>query len=119
VPWGQTRDPNPRVPLSRIPPANGTVEVRAVAPLGFYGGWALRWALEQTRLSVADRSDYRIPNGGTPGYAVFDLRAGFRFRRNVVVTVVLENVMNRPWRSHGSGVNGAGRGVGMALEVGL
>ena len=69
----------------------------------FYAGWALRWALEQTRLSVSDRADYRIPNGGTPGFAIFDLRAGYRYRRILIVNVVLENLMNRPYRAHGFG----------------
>jgi outer membrane receptor protein involved in Fe transport len=117
VPWGTTADPNPRVPLSRIPPPNGTLETRWKVG-SFYWGWAMRWALAQTRLSVSDTTDYRIPYGGTPGYAVFDLRAGFRFHRNVIVNLVLENLTNRPHRSHGSAVNGIGRSVGLSLEIG-
>jgi iron complex outermembrane receptor protein/hemoglobin/transferrin/lactoferrin receptor protein len=118
VPWGQFSDPNPRVPLSRIAPTSGTIETRW-SFLSFYAGWALRWALAQTRLSVSDRADYRIPNGGTPGFAIFDLRAGYRLRRTLIVNVALENIMNRPYRSHGSGVNGAARSVSVGVEIGL
>jgi len=119
VPWGQFPDPNPRVPLSRIAPTNGTLETRWSFLGSFYAGWALRWAFAQHRLAVSDRADYRIPNGGTPGYAVFDLRAGYRLRRNVIFNAVLENIMNRPYRAHGSGVNGAARSISVGLEVGL
>ena len=119
VPWGQFPDPNPRVPLSRIAPTNGTLETRWSFLGSFYAGWALRWALAQHRLAVSDRADYRIPNGGTPGYAIFDLRAGYRLRRALIVNVVLENIMNRPYRAHGSGVNGAARSISVGLEIGL
>jgi iron complex outermembrane receptor protein/hemoglobin/transferrin/lactoferrin receptor protein len=119
VPWGQFADPNPRVPLSRIAPTNGTIETRWSFLGSFYAGWALRWALAQNRLAVSDRADYRIPNGGTPGFAVVDLRAGYRFRRTVIVNLLLENLMNRPYRAHGSGVNGAGRGISVGVEIGL
>jgi iron complex outermembrane receptor protein/hemoglobin/transferrin/lactoferrin receptor protein len=119
VPWGQYPDRNPRIPLSRIAPTNGTLETRWSFLGSFYAGWALRWALEQNRLSVADRADYRIPNGGTPGFAIFDLRAGYRFRRTLIVNLVLENLMNRPYRVHGSGINGAGRAISVGVEVGL
>jgi outer membrane receptor protein involved in Fe transport len=119
VPWGQFADPNPRVPLSRIAPTHGTIETRWSFLGSFYAGWAMRWALAQTRLAVSDRADYRIPNGGTPGFAIFDLRAGYRFRRTFIVNVVLENLMNRPYRAHGSGVNGAARSISLGVEIGL
>jgi iron complex outermembrane receptor protein/hemoglobin/transferrin/lactoferrin receptor protein len=119
VPWGQFPDPDPRIPLSRIAPTNGTLETRWSFLGSCYAGWALRWALAQHRLSVSDRADYRIPNGGTPGFAIFDLRAGYRFRRLLIVNLVLENLMNRPYRVHGSGINGAGRAISVGVEIGL
>jgi outer membrane receptor protein involved in Fe transport len=119
VPWGQFPDPNPRVPISRIAPTSGTIETRWSFLGSLYAGWALRWALAQNRLSVSDRADYRIPNGGTPGFAVFDLRAGYRLRRTLIVNMVLENIMNRPYRAHGSGVNGAARSISVGVEIGL
>jgi iron complex outermembrane receptor protein/hemoglobin/transferrin/lactoferrin receptor protein len=119
VPWGQFPDPNPRVPISRIAPTNGSLETRWSFLGSFYAGWALRWAFAQYRLSVSDRADYRIPNGGTPGFAIFDVRAGYRLRRSIILNVVLENLMNRPYRTHGSGVNGAARSISVGLEIGL
>lgn len=108
-----------RVPLSRIPPFNGTAEARLRLGDQFYVGGALRWATAQTRLALSDRSDGRIPTGGTPGFAVVDLRGGYRHRRDVIVNVVVENVGNAAYRYHGSSVNGAARGVIGSVEFGL
>ena len=116
-------DPNmayeDRIPLSRIPPINGTVEVRWRPRSGPYAGAGLRWATEQSRLAPSDLSDARIPEGGTPGFAVMDLLAGYRFDRNLIFNFVLENVGDAAYRYHGSSVNGPGRGVIVNLEAGL
>ncbi len=108
-----------RVPLSRIPPLNGTLEATWGGPRGVHVGGGLRWAQAQTRLAPSDRSDARIPEGGTPGFAVFDLRAGWRQGRSLAVSMVLENVGDAAYRYHGSSVNGAGRGVIVMMESGL
>jgi iron complex outermembrane receptor protein/hemoglobin/transferrin/lactoferrin receptor protein len=108
-----------RVPISRIPPLNGTLEARWGGLLGFYAGAGLRWALLQDRLAPTDHSDARIPEGGTPGFAVLDLRAGYRLRRELVLTAALENVTDAAYRYHGSSVNGPGRGILVHVEAGL
>lgn len=101
-----------RVPLSRIPPLNGTVEAGwRQAPRGVHAGGALRWALAQRRLAPSDLSDARIPPGGTPGYAVFDLRAGWQLPPYLRISLVFENVLDAAYRVHGSSINGPGRGV--------
>lgn len=100
-----------RVPLSRIPPLNGTLEGRwRDLETGLYAAAALRWAFAQGRLAPADRFDARIPLGGTPGYAVVDLRAGIRRGDRLRLSLVLENLFDAAWRAHGSSVNGPGRG---------
>ncbi|WP_163996813.1 TonB-dependent receptor plug domain-containing protein [Pyxidicoccus caerfyrddinensis] len=108
---------SPRVPLSRVPPLNGTVELLWAHPSGLSASTGLRWAREQTRLAVADRSDARIPLGGTPGYAVLEARAAWRLGTRFVVAAVLENVTDAAYRSHGSSVNGPGRGLVVSLEA--
>ncbi len=108
-----------RVPLSRVPPLNGTLDVRwSLARLAYLGA-AMRWAKHQSRLAPTDLSDARIPLGGTPGYAVFDLRAGWRMQRRLVLAAVLENLFDSAYRVHGSSVNGPGRGVLISMEAGL
>ncbi|MBK8252352.1 MAG: TonB-dependent receptor [Polyangiaceae bacterium] len=107
------------LPLSRIPPLNGTAEIRWEHPMGMYLGAALRWATAQDRLALTDRSDARIPPGGTPGFAVFDARAGYRFSRYVALSVVVENLGDTPYRYHGSSINGPERGFAATLDGGL
>jgi iron complex outermembrane receptor protein/hemoglobin/transferrin/lactoferrin receptor protein len=122
VAWAKGEGPDPRsgqrglLPLSRIPPLNGTLELLWRHRLGIYAGAGLRWALEQTALSLGDQSDARIPTGGTPGFAVVDLRAGCRLRRNLLAALVLENLGDAAYRTHGSSVNGPGRGLVVSLE---
>lgn len=106
-----------RVPLSRVPPLNGTAELGWVHPSGLATGASLRWAATQDRLAIADRSDSRIPLGGTPGFAVADLRLSYRWNRQALFAAVFENVFDTPYRYHGSSVNGAGRGVMLTVEV--
>ena len=105
--WGQGPT---GIPLSRVPPANGTAELWWRHEVGLVLTAALRWAGPQTRLALADLSDARIPLGGTPGYAVVELRASIRLAP-VLLTMVMENLFDSPWRAHGSSVNGPGRGV--------
>lgn len=114
-------DPNePTVPMSRVPPLNGTVEAGyRSAATGVYAAAALRWATLQDRLAPADRADPRIPTGGTPGFAVFDLRAGYRFDPYVVVGLVFENLADAAYRYHGSSVNGPGRSLSVHVELGF
>ena len=121
--WGDGPNPLPeasptRIPLSRVPPLNGTVEVSWRSPAGFYGAAALRWARKQDRLALADIDDQRIPFGGTPGFAVVDLRAGYRWQPHILVAAVLENLANAPYRYHGSSINGPGRSLNLLLEFG-
>jgi iron complex outermembrane receptor protein/hemoglobin/transferrin/lactoferrin receptor protein len=133
VAWAYGDGPNPqdppadpalphveRVPLSRVPPLNGTLELRWKHCLRGHGyvyvGAGLRWATAQTRLSLGDVSDERIPEGGTPGFAVLDLRAGLRIRRRLFAGLTMENIIDSAYRYHGSSINGPGRGVRLNIE---
>ncbi len=101
-----------RVPLSRVPPMNGTLEARwRHEPSGVYLGAALRWSADQTRLAPSDLGDARVPAGGTRGYAVVDVRAGWRWRDRVRVGASFENVLDTAYRVHGSSINGPARSL--------
>ena len=107
-----------RVPMSRIAPLNGTADVAwHPGTDGFYLGGALYWAADQTELSYADTNDARIPKGGTPGFQRVDLRTGLRYPDRFAFSLLFENVTDAPYRVHGSGVNGPGRGLTVNLEI--
>ncbi len=127
--WGEGPTPllspppgQERVPLSRVMPVNGNVEVRwAHEETRLVIGAAMRWAGAQDRLALSDQNDARIPFGGTPAYAAFDLRAGWRFvgppgQPSLQLSLVVENVFDQVYRVHGSGINGAGRGLLLRVE---
>ena len=106
------------VPLSRIPPLNGTAEVIWRHGSGFSAGATLRWAATQDRLALADISDERIPAGGTPGFAVMDARVNYRLQDLFLVSLAFENIFDAAYRYHGSAVNGPGRGLALLLDLG-
>ena len=104
------------VPLSRVPPLNGTVELtRAVGDVE--AAIAARWAARQDRLAPSDRGDPRIPAGGTPGYLVVDARAVVPITPQLRVGMILENLGDAAYRYHGSAINGPGRSVLVHLEL--
>lgn len=115
ISWARGED-SEGVPLSRIPPLNGTAELRAPAEWGFVAA-GVRWATAQDRLAVSDLSDPRIPLGGTPGYAVVDFRTGFRLHERARVGIVLENLGDAAYRYHGSSLNGPGRSAIVWVEM--
>lgn len=123
--WGQAplpgQDADVRMfPISRIPPLSGTVEMGyRHLPTSLRCGAALRWAAAQERLAPSDRADARIPVGGTPGYAVVELRAGYRPAPQYGLSLVLDNLLDMPYRVHGSSINGAGRSLRIAADAGF
>ena len=103
---------------------------RLMPPSGMFG---LRWnseskhrlrfeglcrvAAKADRLSTRDKSDTgRIPPGGTPGYAVYDLRASRNIGKSIAMSLAIENITNEDYRIHGSGLNEVGRNIVIAVQ---
>ncbi|MCC7431233.1 TonB-dependent receptor [bacterium] len=94
-------------PLTRIPPLRGVFSVRRV--LGdFWFEYCNEFAREQKRLSTEDKSDTRIGENGTKGYLTFNLRSGLT-QKHFDVTVNFENLFDKTYKTHGSGIFSAGR----------
>ena len=75
-------------------------------------------AAKADKLSTRDEADTsRIPPGGTPGYVVYDLRAGWDITQDLSVSVAVENVGDEDYRVHGSGINEPGRNFVLAADV--
>ncbi len=103
-------------PISKIPPLTGHTSVRWNVR-GVSVEYLLRWATRQDRLSSRDQRDPRIPADGTPGYAVHGIRASAAVSRTLNVSAGLENLTDALYRTHASGVDGAGRHVWLGLSV--
>ena len=114
--WGDQEQNGVRTPANRVPPLNGQVSLE-YRPVGsvFIEPWVF-WADRQDRLDANDRTDSRINPNGTPGYAVANLRAGYTWEC-VRLQLDLRNLLDKSYREHGSGIDGAGRGVGVSAEM--
>jgi TonB-dependent heme/hemoglobin receptor len=102
--WIEGTNQSDDEPLRRIPPMQGTFGVR-YEPTDRW--WVEAWGLfagKQDRLSPADVKDERVPSGGTPGYEVFNLSGGLRIRDGLEATLVLENLTDEKYKTHGSGI---------------
>ena len=114
--YGQNTDLNE--PAGGIPPAFG------LAGLGWHGsGYYMdiyfRFASRQNRLSADDKDDPRIPPGGTPGWWILNLRAGWRWHEKNMLRFTVENIFDYNYREHGSGLNGPGRNFILSLELNI
>ncbi|MBM4014776.1 MAG: TonB-dependent receptor [Planctomycetes bacterium] len=114
------RNRSDREPVSKIPAPEALLGWRIEAGEG--GGrpwWAesfVRGALAQRRLAAVDEADPRIPEDGTPAWWTLNFRAGLDLTRSTTLTLGLENLLNRRYRLHGSGLDAPGRNFIAALE---
>lgn len=102
-------------PLRRIPPLNGRL-LATWRPKRFFFGGELLFASQQDRLAQGDKDDNRIPAGGTPGFDVLNLYAGYQVSI-VQLNAGLQNLFNEDYRTHGSGINGVGRSAWVSATV--
>lgn len=106
-----------REPVRRIPPLFGRLALDfAPGPWSFGAEWL--GADQQDRLAKGDTEDNRIPKGGTPGWQVLNLHAGYTWRF-VSLRCSALNLFNADYRTHGSGVNGYGRSAFVTLALGF
>ena len=69
------------------------------------------------KLSADDKRDtQRIPPDGTSGYAVFHVRTGTQVTKNLELSLALENIFDKDYRIHGSGVNEPGRNLVLTAQ---
>ena len=100
------------VPADRIPPLNGRLG------FSFDPGHNLRlepyvdFASEQDRLSPRDASDPRINPAGSPDWATFNLLLSWQASEQLELGLRLENLSDKNFREHGSGIDAGGRNLG-------
>ena len=108
--------PGNTLPLSRILPLTVRTGLR-YAPEGgrFWAETYINMAESQDRLADTDTGN-RFPVNGTPGYAVYNLRGGYKLTDNTDLTFALENITDKEYRIHGSGINEPGRNLVFTLK---
>ena len=131
--------PDPEKPWEartrREPPLNGIVGIQW-EPLNtqYWAMFFVRGAAEQRRLNRSDIRDPRIQgstrdpavvkfdaNGaaidaGTPAWWTLNIRGGVKLFDYTRLTLSLDNLLNKRYRPHGSGVNAPGFNVSVSLD---
>ena len=116
--WAEEEAPDGRkAPASRIPPANGQLGVLYPLSDTIWLEGFLRFATEQDRLSEQDRADPRINPNGTPGWLTVNLRAGWEINEYCSLKGAVENLFDKSYREHGSGINAPGINAIITLET--
>jgi outer membrane receptor protein involved in Fe transport len=100
-------------PVDRIPPPNGMVYTRYAANDRLSVGLQARYALGHTRLSEAEKQDYRVSNTGTPGFTVLQMVANWSPTVNSSFRVLADNLMDTSYREHASTLDGLGRNLSL------
>lgn len=107
-------------PIRREQPINGLFGLRWYDAGGrFWASLYSRFADRQERLSSGDRRDPRIPGlirgsdvadprAGTPGWFTLNFRTGIDIANLPRLIIGVENITNKRYREHGSGVDGSG-----------
>jgi len=96
-------------PSDRIPPLFGKLGAlwQANEALSLEG-YTL-YAAGQDRLSASDRSDPRINPNGTAGWATLNARIGWRVNAHFDLALRGENLADKRYREHGTGLDEPGR----------
>ena len=102
-------------PLRRIPPFNGRF-IGSWRHKHWYAGMEWIFAARQDRLAQGDKDDNRIPKGGTPGWNLLNMYASYQLTV-VRINLGLQNIFNKDYRMHGSGINGYGRSAWFQLTL--
>jgi outer membrane receptor protein involved in Fe transport len=114
--WGEQRViGSPTEPADRIPPLSGRLNI-AYDPGGDFriDGW-LRFAGEQDRLSARDVRDVRIDPTGTSGWAILGARGSWVYQ-DWQFTLGLDNLLDKRYRAHGSGLDAPGRNLMVSVR---
>ena len=133
------RDPDPDKPWEartrREPPLNGIVGIEwDPAESQYWCTVFVRAATAQRRLNSSDIRDPRIQgktrdasevkfdqhgaaiDAGTPGWWTLNIQGGINLNDATNVTLAFDNILDRRYRQHGSGVNSPGFNVSISLD---
>jgi outer membrane receptor protein involved in Fe transport len=117
--WGENEIAGVEESGDRIPPlfGNTSLEWRVVENVKLEP--YLKFAREQSRLSARDQDDPRVNPEGTAGWLITGVSSSWEFKPGYTVAAALNNIGDKNYRVHGSGIDSPGRSVMMMLDVAL
>ncbi len=113
----QTEDDGTENPADRIPPFNGRLSFQYQASDALLIEPYFLFAGSQDRLSPRDVQDVRINPAGTPGWMTANIAASWQPGERWRATARAENIFDKRYRMHGSGIDATGWNVSLSLQL--
>lgn len=113
---GEESDDQTTVPADRIPPLNGRLGLVWTPREQWRIEPYLDFADQQNRLSPRDERDPRINPMGTPGWGTLNVLTSWQATDVLELGMRLQNLSDKEFREHGSGINAPGRNLGFWLN---
>ena len=104
-------------PADRIPPFNGRLTLQYQANDSLLIEPYILFAGSQDRLSPRDVQDVRINPAGTPGWVTANVAATWQSGDRWQATARVENIFDKRYRLHGSGIDAAGWNLLLSLQL--
>lgn len=125
--WGEINRPSETggdvtEPASKIPGPTGVLRVGYASHESPWLGEAqLTTQLTQRRLSEGDKADVRLCADAetcnrVAGYTDLTLRGGFRMQERLLITLAVENILDRAYKTYASGAYAPGRNFVLAMR---
>jgi outer membrane receptor protein involved in Fe transport len=114
--WGEQKFAGQTEAADRIPPLSGRLNI------AWDNGGALRvdaWARfadAQDRLSARDVRDVRIDPNGTAGWGIIGASATWQPDTAWTLSVGVDNLLDKRYRNHGSGLDAPGRNLSVSVR---
>ncbi len=112
----QTESDGSEGPADRIPPFNGRLSLRYQANKSLLVEPYLLFAGSQDRLSPRDVRDVRINPAGTAGWVTANIAATWETGEHWRARASVENILDKRFRLHGSGIDASGRNLLLSLQ---
>jgi len=109
----EQEDTGSTYPADRIPPLNGQLGLEYFITENWRLEPYLMFAGEQDRLSPRDEGDPRINPRGTPGWGTLNLLLDWQATPTLQVGLRVENIADKYYREHASGIDAPGRNLGL------
>ena len=109
----ESGDQGAAFPADRIPPLNGKLGLVYQLNPDWRIEPYLLFASRQDRLSPRDIRDSRIDPMGTEGWTTINLSLEWQVSQDVQLGLRLENLADKAYREHASGIDAAGRNLGL------
>jgi hemoglobin/transferrin/lactoferrin receptor protein len=105
-------------PTGRIIPFSANAGLRYQFNPDLFLALEMEAAQTVDKLNADARADTsRVPPGGTPHYAIWNLRAGWAVNENLSLNLSLENLLDDEYRIHSSGLNQPGFNAVLSASV--